>query len=248
MSESRIVRAADRTHWEGEGLYTRQSMPFTGNFDLGENAHGQLLVHNDDLIDPGSGVDRHFHRDAEIVTWVIAGEVHHDDSSGSTGVVHAGQVQAMSAGTGVNHREQNPRATRTVARVIQMWLPPDELGGEPEYRTADVPLDGRGAVLVASGVPGDEPAVAIRNDAAALYAARLGAGEAVTLPAAPYGHLFVVTGAIVVAGPSAVDGERLAEGDALRTVGSGELQVRAEEGATEILYWAMRAQAVSALR
>ncbi|RDB49940.1 pirin family protein [Tsukamurella tyrosinosolvens] len=239
MSESRIVPAADRTHWRGEGIYTRQSMPFTGNFDLGENAHGQLLVHNDDLIDPGSGVDRHFHRDAEIVTWVIAGEVHHDDSSGETGLVRAGQVQAMSAGSGVNHREQNPRATGVVARVIQMWLPPNEPGGEPEYRTADVPLDGRGLVLVASGMAGRDPAVAINNDAAALHAARLAAGESVVLPAAPYGHLFVVSGAV------AVGDDRLGEGDALRTVHTGALTATATEPA-EILYWEMHAQAVSA--
>ncbi|MDP0397767.1 pirin family protein [Tsukamurella strandjordii] len=241
MSATRIIRAADRTHWRGEGLYTRQSMPFTGNFDLGANAHGQLLVHNDDLVDPGSGVDRHFHRDAEIVTWVVAGEIHHDDSSGSTGLVCAGQIQAMSAGTGVNHREQNPRATRTVARVIQMWLPPNEPGGVPEYRTADVALDGRGLVTVASGIAGHEPAVAIGNDAAALYAARLAAGEAVTLPPAPFGHLFVVAGTVEA------DGELLAEGDALRTVDSGELHVRATADA-EILFWEMRAQARSALR
>lgn len=239
VSESRIVPAADRTHWRGEGIYTRQSMPFTGNFDLGENAHGQLLVHNDDLIDPGSGVDRHFHRDAEIITWVIAGEVHHDDSSGETGLVRAGQVQAMSAGSGVNHREQNPRATGVVARVIQMWLPPNEPGGEPEYRTADVPLDGLGLVLVASGIAGRDPAVAINNDAAALHAARLAAGKSVVLPPAPYGHLFVVSGSVVVGD------DRLAEGDALRTVHTGALTATATEPA-EILFWEMHAQAVSA--
>ncbi|ADG78365.1 pirin family protein [Tsukamurella paurometabola] len=241
MSESRVIRAADRTHWRGEGLYTRQSMPFTGNFDLGANAHGQLLVHNDDLVDPGSGVDRHFHRDAEIVTWVVTGEIHHDDSSGSTGLVRAGQVQAMSAGTGVNHREQNPRATGTVARVIQMWLPPNEPGGEPEYRTADVALGGRGLVTVASGIAGHSPAVTIGNDAAALYGARLGAGEDVILPAAPFGHLFVVTGTIET------DGERLTEGDALRSVDAGESRVRAAEPA-EILFWEMHVQARSAIR
>lgn len=241
MSATRIIRAADRSFWRGEGIVTRQSFPFTGNFDLGENAHGQLLVHNDDLIDPGSGVDRHFHRDAEIITWMVEGEVHHDDSSGSTGLVRAGQVQSMSAGTGVNHREQNPRATRTVARVIQMWLPPDAPGGEPQYRTADVALDGRGLVVVASGIPGHEPAVAVRNDAAALHAARLTAGESATLPAAPFGHLFVVSGAI------RFDGELLTEGDAVRTVDAGELTVIAEEPA-EILFWEMHVQAVSALR
>lgn len=217
-------------------------MPFLGNFDLGEHAHGQLLVHNDDLVDPGSGVDRHFHRDVEIVTWVVAGEVHHDDSSGATGVVSAGQVQAMTAGTGVNHRERNPRSTGVVARVIQMWLPPDEAGLTPSYRTADVSLDGRGLVLVASGIAGRRPLVAIANDAAAMHAARLAAGETVVLPPAPYGHLFVVAGSI------SVGTDRLDEGDALRTVGSEESTIRAEEDATEILFWEMHAQAVSARR
>lgn len=242
VSGSRIIRAGDRGFWRGDGLVTRQSFPFTGNFDLGENAFGQLLVHNDDLVDPGSGVDRHFHRDVEIVTWMVDGEVRHDDSSGAEGLVRAGQVQAMSAGTGVNHREQNPRATGVVARAIQMWIPPNGPGGQPEYRTADIPLDGRGLVLVASGIDGHAPAVAIGNDAAALHAARLAAGESVVVPPARYGHLFVVSGAVTVGD------DRLAEGDALRTVGSGEQTVRAEQDGTEVLYWEMYAQAVSALR
>ena len=87
----------------------------------------------------------------------------------------------------------------------------------------------------------DEP-VTIGNDAAALYAARLAEGESVVLPATPYGHLFVVSGAV------AVEAGRLAEGDALRTVGAGVTPMRADADGTEILFWAMRAQARSALR
>lgn len=248
-----VVPSDERSYWRGDGIVTRQSFPFTGNFDLAQNAHGLLLVHNDDLIEPGNGVDMHRHRDAEIVTWVVEGEVSHRDSSGATGVIRAGQVQAMSAGDGVTHAETNtaPRRGGAVARVIQMWLPPDEPGGKPEYRTADVAgaLAAGGLVTVASGIPGHKPAVAIRNDAAALHAARLAPGDTVVLPAAPYGHLFVVRGLVGSTDPSGtVDGaERvLGDGDALRSRRAPDLYVTALADA-EILYWEMHAAALSAL-
>lgn len=230
-------------------------MPFTGNFNLAQNAHGQLLVHNDDLIDPGSGVDRHRHRDAEIVTWVVAGEIHHDDSSGATGVVRANQVQAMSAGRGVAHREQNPRRTGTIARVIQMWLPPNTQGTEPGYRTADVgeALAGGAPVTVASGIAGRAPLVPIDNDAAALHAARPAAGRSVTFPPAPYAHLFVVSGRFrfdgagtAVPGDVAPGGLELGEGDAVRFTRAGAPTVTALTQGGELLYWEMYAAAVAA--
>ncbi|GAA4392489.1 pirin family protein [Tsukamurella soli] len=249
MSEMVVVPAEERSFWRGDGITTRQSFPFTGNFDLAANAHGLLLVHNDDLIDPAMGVDMHRHRNAEIVTWVVEGEISHRDSSGMRGIVRAGQVQAMSAGSGVTHAETNtaPRRGGTVARVIQMWLPPDAPGGESEYRTADVAsaLDRGGLVTVASGMPGHVPAVAIRNDAAALHAARLSAGRTVVLPEAPYGHLFVVTGTVGVSnGRAGV--HALGDGDALRTRRAGELYVTGVQDA-EILYWEMHAAALTAL-
>lgn len=247
-----IQRAADRGFWEGEGIVTRQSFPALGNFDQAANAHGLLVMNNDDLVEPGSGVDRHQHHDVEIVTWVVAGEVHHDDSSGASGVLRAGQVQAMSAGAGITHREQNPRSTRTVSRVIQMWLPPNSLGATPRYASADVAgaLAGGDPIVVASGIAGHSPLLSIDNDAAALWAARLGPGQSATVPGAPYGHLFIVRGTVNVDVPGEVGrGSEtgpapLTEGDSLRTRNLGPLQIRASESA-EVLYWEMRARAVS---
>ncbi|MDF0531433.1 pirin family protein [Tsukamurella sp. 8F] len=242
MSEIVVVPAEERGFWQGDGIVTRQSFPFTGNFDLAEHAHGLLLVHNDDLVDPAMGVDMHRHRDVEIVTWVVEGELSHRDSSGAGGIVRAGQVQAMSAGSGVTHAETNtaPRRGGTVARVIQMWLPPDTPGGEPSYRTAGVALDAGSLVTVASGMAGHTPAVGIGNDSAALHAARLRPGDTVALPDAPYGHLFVVGGTVDVAE------HVLGDGDVLRTTRAGDLYVTGVQDA-EILYWEMHAAAISAL-
>ncbi|SEL82622.1 hypothetical protein SAMN05444583_11589 [Rhodococcus maanshanensis] len=90
-----VQRAADRAHQNYGWLDSRQSFPFAGNFDLAANAHGLLVVNNEDVVDVGSGFDMHQHRDAEIVTWVLSGSLVHQDSEGHSGVV---LPQALRAG------------------------------------------------------------------------------------------------------------------------------------------------------
>ncbi|GAA1481612.1 pirin family protein [Gordonia sinesedis] len=245
--DTRVIRAADRHHWSNEWLDSRQSFPATGNFDLRATAHGVLLVHNDDRVDSGEGLDMHQHRDAEIVTWVVDGALAHRDSDGNSGTLHAGTVQVMSAGRGIRHAERNAatRASRSTLRVIQMWVAPEYPGGQPTYAERDVAGELAGGALVplASGLPrhADSPALPLANRFAALYAARLPAGGTVTLPPAKFGHLFVVTGDVEVSasGPD-VAAYRLTEGDALRTVDAGELSVAADRPA-EVLFWEMHA-------
>ncbi|MFE0750905.1 pirin family protein [Gordonia sp. NPDC058843] len=248
MSESRaaktpsrqVIAGADRYLFRSGWLESRQSFPVTGNFDLAANAHGVLLVHNDDRVDAGEGFDAHFHRDAEIVTWVLEGAVAHRDSFGNTGVISPGVAQRMSAGRGITHTEANAsrRSEDRDLRVVQMWVAPEHAGGEPGYAERDFTTDlaAGGLVTVVSGMPehATTGAISINNPAAALHVARLGYGESVTLPPAPFGHLYVARGVVELD-----DGVHLGEGDALRTTDDGAVTVSATSDA-EILFWEMR--------
>ncbi len=108
-----IIRADERHHWRNEWLESWQSFPATGNFDLAANAHGVLLVHNDDRVDAGEGLDRHQHRDAEIVTWVLDGALRHRDSAGNDGILKPGIVQRMTAAAGSPTARATPPAVWT---------------------------------------------------------------------------------------------------------------------------------------
>ncbi|MFW0784528.1 pirin family protein [Gordonia sp. CPCC 206044] len=233
------IRGEDRDHWSNEWLSSRQSFPATGNFDLVANAHGVLLVHNDDIVEAGEGLDTHQHRDAEIVTWVLDGVLRHRDSAGNGGTLVPGVVQRMTAGRGIRHAEGNAtgRLDGRPLRVVQMWVAPEHAGLEPGYAEhdfADDLAEGR-LVVVASGMPehAHTPAVSIANRHAALHVAVLTDGQTATLPAAPFGHLYVARGRV-----DAVGIGRLDEGDAVRTTDAGALDVTAVGGA-EILYWEM---------
>lgn len=231
---------AQRHHWNNEWLDSWQSFPATGNYDLAGNAHGVLMVNNDDTIDPGEGLDRHYHDETEILTWVLEGAVEHRDSHGNTGVLRPGQIQRMTAGTGIAHSERNAmsRASRIQSRVVQMWVAPDTPGLSPGYAEADIAdlLDGGGLVAAASGRPGVDAAVTLANRFATLHVARLTPGQRVTLPAAPFGHLYLPTGRMTVTG---IDAE-LEVGDAVRLTSESETGVAAIE-ASEMLYWEMHA-------
>ncbi|MDL9938456.1 pirin family protein [Gordonia sp. ABSL1-1] len=233
----RVVRAADRHHWRSAWLDSWQSFPATGNFDLTAGAHGMLLVHNDDLVDAGEGFDTHQHNDAEIVTWVLDGELTHRDSTGLTGTLRPGVVQSMTAGRGISHSEVNGSAysSRSPLRVVQMWLAPERTGLDPRYAEADFTeeLDSGELVTVASGRAehASSKAVPIANPYAALHVARMRPQSSVIVPAAPYGHLYVARGSAALP-----DGTSLAQGDAVRTTATDAIELSTADGA-EVLFW-----------
>lgn len=247
----RVIRAADRHHWRNSWLGSWQSFPATGNFDFAANAFGVLLVHNDDTIAPGEGLDAHEHSTVEIVTWVVDGTLVHRDSEGSTGMIPPGVAQRMSAGDRVVHSERNAssRLSDEWLRVVQMWIAPDTAGGPAQYDEKDftAALDTGGLVTVVSGMRRDAAsgAIGIGNSDAALHVARMRAGDEVTVPDAPYVHVYVTRGSVEVGSAGAPsDSEQsedtLSEGDALRARSSGAQVIRAVEGA-EILVWEMHA-------
>lgn len=246
MSGVEVIRAEGRAATSIEWLDSRHSFSFGHHHDPTNTHHGLLVVNNDDIIAPGTGFDTHPHRDMEIVTWVLRGSLVHQDSTGNSGVIYPGLAQRMSAGRGILHSEKNDswRLTGTQSHsepvhLVQMWVVPDESGITPGYEQLEIDdelLRGN-LVTIASGMPmhRNDTAIRIRNRFAALHGARLQPGEVVTLPDAPFLHLFVPTGAVELEGAGA-----LGEGDAVRLTASGGQRVTAT-APSEILIWEMHA-------
>ncbi|WP_026926974.1 pirin family protein [Granulicoccus phenolivorans] len=242
-----IRRAADRFATKIDWLDSHHSFSFGQHHDPRNTHHGLLLVNNDDIVAPGTGFETHPHRDMEIVTWVIQGSLVHQDSEGNNGIIYPGLAQRMSAGTGIMHSEKNDswRADPTrdkhedPVHFIQMWVIPDESGITPGYEQVEVaPADLAGKfATIATGMPqyADAAAIRIKNEYAALHAARLQPGESVELPAAPYLHLFIPRGSVDLEGAG-----RLGTGDAVRFTATGGQRVTALEPA-EVLVWEMHA-------
>ena len=240
-----VRRAEARFKSQFGWLDSKHSFSFGHHFDRANTHHGLLLVNNDDVVDAGTGFDTHPHRDMEVVTWVLEGSLVHQDSTGHNGIIYPGLAQRMSAGRGILHSEKNDSwrlagdAHRDPVHFIQMWVVPDETNLTPGYEQLEIDheLLAGGLVPVASGMDKHDGASAIRiqNKYAALYAARLQPGQSIELPEAPFLHLFVPRGTVVLEGAGA-----LATGDAVRFTATGGQTVTATEPA-EILVWEMHA-------
>jgi len=228
-----IRRATDRFHTEVDWLDSWHSFSFSSHYDPANTHHGLLLVNNDDVIRGGGGFPSHGHRDMEIVTWVLDGELEHRDSIGTVGRIYPGLAQRMSAGHGIRHSEVNASPS-TDLHLVQMWVMPDTEGVEPGYEQRDLndALEGGGLVAVASG-KGHEDAVTIHQHEAALWAGRLSPGETVSVPDAPHAHVFVAKGAAALGG----GGGELGTGDAARLTGAGSRTLTAGDDGAEVLIW-----------
>ncbi|MGE0878558.1 MAG: pirin family protein [Acidimicrobiia bacterium] len=228
-----VHRAATRPHTNVGWLDSRHSFSFGHHYDPANTHHGLLLVSNDDKVRAGSGFSTHPHRDMEIVTWVLEGELEHKDSEGNHGVIYPGLAQRMSAGTGIFHSEMNPSKTVDV-HFLQMWVLPDTEGTKPGYQQLDIgtELAKGGLVPVASG-KGHDAAISIGQRSAVLWAGKLQPGETVTVPDAPFVHVFVARGDAELEGAGA-----LYEGDAVRlTAAAGrKLTADASTGAHVVIW------------
>ena len=193
---------------------------FADYHDPARVSWGNLRVWNDDAIAAGAGFPPHPHRDMEIITYVREGAITHRDSMGNLGRTEAGDVQVMSAGTGVTHSEYNLEPTET--RLFQIWIIPEERGGEPSWGAKPFPKGDRSGhfVTLASGFSEDDDALPIRTKARVL-GATVKAGERITYDLGEGRHAYLVP----AKGAVEIDGTRIdaRDGVAIRDVGTVEL-------------------------
>jgi redox-sensitive bicupin YhaK (pirin superfamily) len=217
-----VWRAADRYRGgdPASGTDTRHAFSFSGFYDPDNVGFGLLVACNEERLEPGAGFAQHPHRDVEIVTWVIEGELEHLDSTGRSTRVTPGDVQRLGAGSGVRHVERN--AGEGPLRFVQMWLVPGAFGTEPEYE-------------LVHGIADGTPFAVPRTDAV-LHVRRLAEGERTAVPDAAWVYAHVVRGV------AAIDGQRLAEGDAARVTDAVDLEVAGSGGPVELLMWEMHAE------
>lgn len=213
-------------------LNARHHFSFAEYHDPARMNWGKLRVWNDDEIAPGTGFDPHPHRDMEIVTYIREGAITHRDSMGNVGRTEAGDVQIMSAGTGVVHSEYNLEAVPT--RLFQIWIFPDRRGAKPNWGTRTFPKAAReaGFEVLASGRPGDVESGALPLNAnAAVMAATLKAGQTLRHALAPgrTAYLVPATGSIEV------NGVAVSTRDGAAIVDEAEIVVTAREDAEVVL-------------
>jgi quercetin 2,3-dioxygenase len=203
-----IRKSNDRGHADHGWLDTRFTFSFADYYDTEHVQFRTLRVINDDHIAGGGGFPMHPHRDMEIVTYVLDGALEHRDSMGNGSVIKPGDVQYMSAGTGVTHSEFNASESEPV-HLYQIWMMPDKRGYKPAYDQKNFSeAEKRGTLRLLASPDGRDGSVKIRQDNE-LYATRLGAGESVKHSLQPQRHAYVQ----VARGSVKLNGKPLETGD-----------------------------------
>jgi redox-sensitive bicupin YhaK (pirin superfamily) len=219
-----LRKSQDRGHADHGWLKSHHSFSFADYYDPAHMGWGNLRVINEDRIAPGTGFGRHGHRDMEIISYVLSGELAHKDSMGNVKGIPPGDVQRMSAGTGVMHSEFNHAKGQTT-HFLQIWIEPSVTGIAPAYEQKTIPAEQkRGVLRLVASPDGARDSVTIHADAA-VYAGLFDGAERAELALDPArkGYVHVVRGALDV------NGQRLAAGDAALL--AGESRVTLANGA-----------------
>ena len=217
-------RSAERGYFDHGWLKTAHTFSFSDYYDPQWVEYGALRVINDDRVAPGQGFGKHGHRDMEIITYLLAGELEHKDSMGNGSVIRVGDVQRMSAGTGVTHSEFNPSSEEEV-HLLQIWIQPRSLRLPPGYEQKHFSAaDKRGRLRLIASPDGADGSVVIHQDAR-VYAGLFDGAERAQfeLPAGRRVWVHAARGALSVAGT------RLAAGDG--AYAAGAVQLALGEGA-----------------
>lgn len=212
-------------------LHSRHSFSFGSYYDPHHSGFSDLLVINDDRVQPGRGFDTHGHRDMEIFSYVLAGALEHKDSMGTGSIIRPGEVQMMSAGTGIRHSEYNASRTEPV-HFLQIWIIPDRQGVAPRYQQQQFPVaDKRGRLHLIIAPDGTAGALSVYQDVR-VYAGLFDGTEQqrFTLPDHRFAYLQVARGALTV------NGERLAAGDGARLRQVRELDFSQGDDAEVLLF------------
>ena len=227
----RVRPGGERGHFDHGWLDTWHTFSFAAYHDPAHMWFRTLRVINDDTVAPGTGFGAHAHRDMEIITYVLEGSLQHKDSMGNGGVIVPGEVQQMSAGTGIHHSEFNP-SRKDPVHLLQIWLLPNRKGVKPSYGQKAFPAKERQDALrlVASG-DGRDGSIAIHQDAS-LYASLLAPGKPLTWKNAPGRHVWLQ----VARGTLTMNGLPLAAGDGASTSDAGDLVLSTKSDAEVLLF------------
>jgi hypothetical protein len=224
-----IRPAAARGHFDFGWLDTHHTFSFGEYHDPQHMGFRVLRVINEDRVQPGRGFGTHGHQDMEIVTYVLAGALEHRDSLGTGSIIRPGDVQRMSAGTGVTHSEYNPSRSEPV-HLLQIWIAPERRGLTPSYEQTHF-ADTRNALQLLASHDGRNGSVTVHQDVA-VFAARLDARQALTHSMALKRHAWVQ----IARGTVTLNDQSLAEGDGAAASDERSLQIVATQNADVLLF------------
>lgn len=227
----KVRKAASRGHFDFGWLNTYHTFSFGDYYDPSHMAFRSLRVINEDIVAPGRGFPRHGHRDMEIFTYIIEGALQHRDSMGNGSIIRPGDVQRMSAGTGVTHSEANPSSDDRV-HLLQIWILPAKEGIEPDYEEKKFPREEKlNRLRLIISPEGSEGAVKINQDAR-VYASVLDAGQEVSQQLASGRHAWLQ----VAAGSVSINDTELQQGDGAAVSDESGLKIAAREPSEILLF------------
>ena len=227
----KIRKSDERGHLNFGWLDTYHTFSFGEYYDPRNMGFRTLRVINEDFVSAGRGFPTHGHSDMEIVTYILEGALEHRDSMGNGSVIRPGDVQRMSAGTGVRHSEKNPSAEESV-HLLQIWILPAERGTEPGYEQKNfTDEERRGRLRLVASPDGREGSVTLQQDAS-LYATLLDAGQSVEHELRPGRHAW----AQVARGAIEINGQSLAQGDGAAASEEDRLVITASEPSEVLLF------------
>jgi len=226
-----IRHSRERGHFDHGWLNTFHTFSFDQYYDPRYMGFRSLRVINEDFVAAGRGFPKHGHRDMEIITYILEGALQHEDSMGNGSVIRPGDVQRMTAGTGVRHSEQNA-STEELVHLLQIWIIPNADNLDPGYEQKAFSVDERKNQLrLIASRDGHDGSVAMNQDAS-LFASILDEGKSIEyqMNQSRYGWLQVARGVVEV------NGERAEQGDGVVVVAENELTIRAIEPAEVLLF------------
>jgi quercetin 2,3-dioxygenase len=226
-----IRRSNERGHFDHGWLKTYHTFSFDQYYDPRYMGFRNLRVINEDFVAPGRGFPKHGHRDMEIITYILEGALKHEDSMGNGSVIRPGDVQRMSAGTGVRHSEQNASQAERV-HLLQIWILPHTVDLEPSYEQKAFSADERrGQLRLIASEDGRDGSVKVHQDVS-LFASILDAQQEVAREMDPLRHAWVQ----IARGAITLNGEKAQQGDGVVITGESQLNVRADEPAEILLF------------
>ncbi|HEY8158970.1 MAG TPA: pirin family protein [Methylobacter sp.] len=216
----KLRKSSERGYADHGWLKSYHSFSFADYYDPHHMGWGNLRVINEDRIEPGTGFGKHSHRNMEIISYVLSGELAHQDSMGNIKGIPPGDVQRMSAGSGVTHSEFN-HAEGSITHFLQIWIEPNVQGIQPSYEQKTIPAAEKQGVLRLVASPTGEQGSVVMHADAKLYAGLFDDSETTTLKLDPYRKAYVH----LIRGELKVNGQKISTGDALLLEQESQIQI-----------------------